>query len=99
MKSVKVLCASLALASGSMLAERVIDPFDRHDAEYTLQGPQHRSEVFYMSVNEVDANGREVNDDRFGDALLLATGGLALTALLIRQNRPDDIATSYPAEQ
>jgi len=60
--------AGISVISGVALGERLLDPFDRHDQNYTLEGPQRPSDVFYLSVNSYE--GGEKHDDRLGDLML-----------------------------
>lgn len=60
---------ALPVLSGVALTERLVDPFDRHEHNYVLEGPQNRTEMFYMSTNWYDESG-EKHDDRVSDALL-----------------------------
>lgn len=73
----RVLAAGLFVVAGAGLAERVVDPFDRHGHDFTIEGPQGYSEIAYASVNWYSQAG-EKHDDRFGDLLLLTD---AVTAL------------------
>lgn len=77
--------ALLSAASFGGVAERVVDPFDRHDNDHTIEGPASHSEVFYMSVNTYDGNG-EKHDDRAGDAMI-AAGALAITGAIVIGSR------------
>jgi hypothetical protein len=82
----KRLTAGLAITSAlcfGALAERVADPLERHEIDYSLEGPNHQSEVFYMSVNS-HYNG-EKHDDRVGDAMLAAGALAAMGALALPQ--------------
>lgn len=72
MKILKNVLLATCLASGMGIAERVADPFERHNTNYAVEGPEGHSEVFYVSTNWYDESG-EKHDDRFGDLLLLTS--------------------------
>jgi len=61
-----------SLAGTGALAERTVDPFERQPHDFVLEGPQHRSEVFYLSSNWYDEQGNK-HDDRTGDVILATT--------------------------
>lgn len=86
-KVLKVGLYAAPVLSGVALSERVIDPFDIHDHDYTLEGPSGPSEVFYMSSNFYEPGG-EKQDDRVGDFLLISTlvTGIGSIALRIRSD-------------
>jgi hypothetical protein len=94
MNYIKGVVFAAGLGSSLGLAERTIDPFDRHEYEYTIDGPQQRSDVFYVSVNGYDEHDNK-HDDRLGDGLLMLTiaaglGSLLLKTELARAPQPDD---------
>ncbi len=71
-----IINASLAAGLVSILGlvDLVGDPLSRHDNNAAFDGG---SEVFYVSINEHDAEGRKI-DNRYGDALLvLGVGAIA----------------------
>jgi hypothetical protein len=73
-----------AILGVGLLAERMADPFNRYEQDYTLEGSSGRSEVSYITSNYYE-NGKK-HDDRLGDALLGLTivsfaGVLALRTL------------------
>lgn len=96
MNKLRVASNALALTSAvsfGSLIERVADPFDRHEKQYTVEGPQGHSEVFYLSVNHYDAEGK--HDDRTGD-LLLACGALSVAGSIALRLRtePEEVQSS-----
>ena len=76
----------LSLLNGAATAERIADPFERHEHNFVLEGPTAFSEVFYASINWYDANGNK-HDDREGDLLLLETVAYGIGALATRVGR------------
>jgi hypothetical protein len=87
MSFLKPVLFTVMCASGAALAERIIDPFERHAHDYSLEGPQGTSEVFYLSSNWYDEHGGK-HDDRVGDSMLAAvvlSGAGAVTASLGRR--------------
>ncbi len=84
--------AATAFFASASLAERVADPFERHEEEYSIEGPRHNSEVFYLSVNNSDGS-----DDRLGDLMLLTAGGAALGSLLVRPESSQQVVVGDEA--
>jgi hypothetical protein len=74
----------VGILSGSALTERILDPFDRHELDYQLEGGRV-GEVLHASINAYDEHG-EKHDDRVGDAymlgIILGFGGAALLRAL-----------------
>lgn len=94
MRVAPLILGIVELVAGASLAERIIDPFERHGADYVLEGPQHPSEVFYVSSNYYDAQGGKHND-RAGDILLLLTVTSAVGALATRSSEPELVAIDH----
>jgi hypothetical protein len=89
MKLLRNVLLVTMLVSGVGLAERITDPFERHEHDFTLEGPRQNSEVFYVSSNWYDEEGNQ-HDDRSGDALI---AGIALSGLVViaKEIGPDPV--------
>ena len=89
------LLLATTLATGIGTAERIIDPFERHAHDYTLEGPSGHSEVsFARSSNWYDDEGKK-HDDRLGDLLIVSTiaGAAGTIALRLREVAIMNVAT------
>lgn len=86
-KMAAVLLSVSALGAGAV-AERTIDPFERYAHDYSLEGPNDSSDVFYVSSNWYNDAG-EKQDDRLGDAIIVFSmlSGLGAAALHLH-NQP-----------
>jgi hypothetical protein len=87
MDKLKTGLAVVSVVTAGLFVERLVDPLERHEHNYVLEGPAHRSEVFYVSTNYYDETGK--HDDRVGDVILITSMVAGLGAMSLELSRKE----------